>query len=239
MRSKLLHGLLIAVLVSAAGFGAAEAQDTIDLSALPAKVTEYRDAKAKYESSQRDVKSYQDTFDMKNKVLEEQVAKLKEYGPQIQSFNSDAAAHDAEAERQHQAVREADQNCAGVKAGSAQAAACRAKAAEMHAWKERIDSEVGRLDSRRTLLNNSIKALRETIRARQAELKPIKQKLEDARKEMNENAEKFNTAKDWLVVARMNCVRSVVSGKEPSKTNCLAAPWADFGLPAMQRPAGQ
>lgn len=93
MVSKLFHGFLVAVLLSAASFSRAEAQDIIDLSALTAKVTECKDAKAKYESSQRDVKSYQDTFDMKNKVLEEQVAKLKDYEPQVQSLNQDIAAH--------------------------------------------------------------------------------------------------------------------------------------------------
>jgi len=99
MVSKLFHGFLVAVLLSAASFSRAEAQDIIDLSALTAKVTECKDAKAKYESSQRDVKSYQDTFDMKNKVLEEQVAKLKEYDPEIQSLNRDISAYSAEVAR--------------------------------------------------------------------------------------------------------------------------------------------
>jgi septal ring factor EnvC (AmiA/AmiB activator) len=119
MTSKLFHGLLVTVLVSAPCFGSAEAQDIIVLSALPAKVTEYKEAKAKYESSQRDIKSYQDTFDMKNKVLQEQIKELKEYDPQIQALQHHGAVHDAEAKRQHEAIREAEQSCAGVKAGSA------------------------------------------------------------------------------------------------------------------------
>jgi hypothetical protein len=116
MTSKLFHGLLVTVLVSAPCFGSAEAQDIIVLSALPAKVTEYKEAKAKYESSQQ---SYQDTFDMKNKVLQEQIKELKEYDPQIQALQHHGAVHDAEAKRQHEAIREAEQSCAGVKAGSA------------------------------------------------------------------------------------------------------------------------
>lgn len=233
--SKLFHGLLVIMLITMPCFSGAEAQDIIDLSALSGKVTEYKDAKAKYESSQRDVKSYQDLFDMKNKVLQELVAKVKEYDPQIQSLNRDIEAYSAEVARQREAIRERQQNCAGVKAGSAQAAACQAKAAENNAWKDRLDSEKGRLDSRWSLIKNSKQALQENIRARSDELEPIKKKLDDARKEMNDNAEKSNTAKGWLTGARVSCVRAAASGREPDKSNCLSAPWADFGLPAMQR----
>src|SRR5262249_2108376 len=144
MVSKLFHGFLVAVLLAAASFSRVEAQDIIDLSALTAKVTECKDAKAKYESSQRDVKSYQDTFDMKNKVLEEKVAKWKEYDPETKSPNGDISANSGEAARKKESIRKRQQNCAGVKAGSAQAATCHARAAENNAWTDRLDSEKGR-----------------------------------------------------------------------------------------------
>jgi chromosome segregation ATPase len=233
--SKLFTGLLLTVLLSAPCVTSGKAQDRIELSALPAKVTEYKEAKAKYESSGRDVKSYQDLFDMKNKVLQELVAKLKEYDPQTESLNRDVGTYNAEVARQREAIRQRQQSCAGVKAGSAQAAACQAKAAENNAWRDRLNSEKGRLDSRRSLLMNSEQALQENIRARADELEPIKKKLEDARSAMNENAEKFNTAKNWLVVARTGCVYAAASGREPDKGNCLSTSWADFGLPAMSR----
>lgn len=125
-----------------------------------------------------------------------------------------------------------------MKAGSAQATACHAKAAENNAWRDRIDSEKGRLDSRWSLLNNSIKALQEHISARQTELEPIKEKLNAADKEADDNAGKANMALGWAVLARKNCIRPVASGSEPDRTQCLAAPWGDFGLPPVQRAAG-